>query len=323
MRVAFLLFSIPGLALATAALAQTTTAPESKAAESKVVESKVERVIVTAPKWLGDRPQLVIHNFVRSYAMATTSTIGEIARWKFGICTRTYGLSKPEYNKFVTDRVEEIAVETGVTIKSAPCRPNVELVFTDKPQDFLDRVRKDGVRLLGPRPSQSDAVAQMRHPIQAWYATGSRDLDGSLLLDDEDDADAGFNGNSGAGLSVFARVPTRSVEGFRWRTGLNAELVHIYVIADTSQTQRYELGAVADYIAMLSLSQTQSFDACKPMPSITNLISSACDPDLKPKAITDTDLAFLRGVYTMDPGANIEQQQNHIAGAIAASLGVP
>ncbi|HWC62043.1 MAG TPA: hypothetical protein VG501_00365, partial [Rhizomicrobium sp.] len=100
------------------------------------------------------------------------------------------------------------------------------------------------------------------------------------------------------------------------------ELAHIYVIADTGKTQGYELGAVADYVAMLALSQTQSFDACKPMPSITNLISPSCDPELKPKAITDTDLAFLRGVYTMDPGANLEQQQNHIAGTIAASLGV-
>jgi hypothetical protein len=291
-------------------------------AASKAPDSRVERVIVTAPKWLGDRPQAVIHNFVRSYAMASTSTIGEIARWKFGICTHTYGLSKPEYNQFVTDRIEDIAAQTGVEIKPAPCRFNVEVVFTDKPQDFLDKVHQIGARLLGPRPSQANEVATMRYAIQAWYATGSRDVDGSLLLDDEDDADAGFTGDSRTGLSVFATAPMRSAEGFRWRTGLNAELAHIYIIADTGKTQSFELGAVADYVAMMALSQTQSFDACKPMPSITNLMAPGCDPELKPKAITDTDLAFLRGVYSMDPGANLEQQQNHIASKIAASLGV-
>jgi hypothetical protein len=253
--------------------------------------------------------------------MATTSTIGEIARWKFGICTRTYGLSKPEYNKFITDRIEDIAVKTGVGIRPAPCRLNVEVVFTDKPQDFLDQVHKEGAKLLGPKPSQAEATAKMRYPIQAWYATGNRDVRGDLLLDDEDDADASFNG-PGVGLDVFSRTPARNVEGFRWRTGLNAELAHIYVVADTSKTEAYELGAVADYVAMLALSQTQSFDTCKPMPSITNLISPSCDAELKPKAITDTDLALLRGVYTMDPGANVEQQQNHIASEIAASLGV-
>ena len=117
-------------------------------------------------------------------------------------------------------------------------------------------------------------------------------------------------------------VPFYSVEGNRWRTGLNSELAHIYVIADTSKTEGYELGAVADYVAMLALSQTQSFDSCKPIPSITNLISPACDADLKPKAITDADLAYLKGVYSMDPGANFQQQQNAIAASISQALGL-
>jgi hypothetical protein len=310
MKSSAILVMLAGLALAPPGFAQPAATQGG---------AQVENVIVTAPRWLGERPQMVIHNFVNSYAMAATSTVGEIARWKFGICTQTYGLSKPEYDKFVTDRIEAIAVEAGVELLPAPCRLNVEIVFTDKPQDFLDKVHQIGARLLGPRPSQADIVAKMRYPIQAWYATGNRDLAGNLLLDDEDDSDAGFNDSKSG---VLPHVPFRSVEGFRWRTGLNAELAHIYVVADTTRTQGYELGAVADYIAMLALSQTQSFDACKPMPSISNLISPACDAELKPKAITDTDMAFLRGVYTMDPGANLQQQQNHIANQIAVSLGV-
>ena len=281
----------------------------------------VERVIVTAPRWMGEKPDTVIHNFVNSYAMAATPTVGEISRWKLGVCARTYGLSKPEYDQFVTDRIENIAVESGAGIKAAPCHYNVEIVFTDQPQQFLDRVHAEGVQLLGPRPSHADTVSKMRYPIQAWYATGTRDIYGNLLLDDEDDSDAGFV-SAGTSLDVFATTPTMHVEGFHWRTGLNSELAHIYVIADTGRTQGMELGAVADYIAMLALSQTQSFDACKPIPSITNLISPACDADLKPRSLTDADLAYLNAVYRMDPGANLAQQQNFISASIAKSLGV-
>jgi len=286
--------------------------------------SPVETVIVTAPKWLGDKPQTVIHNFVHSYAMAATPTIAEVTRWKFGICTRTYGLSQPEYNQFVTQRVEDIAVEAGVKVMPTACRLNVEIVFTAKPQEFLDRVHAEGARLLGPRPSQADTTSKMRYAIQAWYATATRGLDGILQGDNEDNACFCMQAMTvGQGnFGQYSSTPFYSVEGTRLREGLNSELAHIYVIADTSKTEGYELGAVADYVAMLALSQTQSFDSCKPIPSITNLIAPSCDADLKPKAITDTDLAYLKAVYSMDPGANFQQQQNYIAAEIGNSLGL-
>jgi hypothetical protein len=36
-----------------------------------VLGPPVETVIVTAPTWLGDHPQAVIHSFVRSYVLAS------------------------------------------------------------------------------------------------------------------------------------------------------------------------------------------------------------------------------------------------------------
>ena len=307
--------------LVLAILLEMTCAPVLAQPAADESGSPVERVVVTAPKWLGDKPQTMIHNFVRSYAMASTATVGEIARWKFGICARTYGLSKPEFDDFVTQRINEIAVQAGVGVKPPSCKRNVEVVFTSKPQDFLDKVHAEGVRLLGPRPSHAETSETMRYAIQAWYATALRDgIGGSLVLDDEDNAT--ILNSSNTGVSNLGSLPFVNVDGFRNRTGLNAELAHIYIVADTSKTQDYQLGAVADYVAMLALSQTQSFDACKPIPSITNLISPACAADLKPQAITDTDLAYLRAVYSLDPGASFDQQQSTIAAGIARSLGI-
>ena len=57
--------------------------------------STVERIVVTAKKWLGDEPVTAIRNFVNSYTNPATLTVGEIARWKGAICVHTYGLSTP------------------------------------------------------------------------------------------------------------------------------------------------------------------------------------------------------------------------------------
>jgi len=274
----------------------------------------VETVIVTAPTWLGDHPQTVIHGFVRAYALAAPVS-DEITRWKNGVCPRTRGLSQEEYNAYVTARIREVAQEAGAPLQSSSCRGNIDVLFTDKPQEFLDRIRKEGgARLLGTRPSQAETAGTMRYAVQAWYATATRDTNGALIGDDEDPD--GIFGSS------IRDLPQRAVEGSLLRTDLHSELAHIYIIADTSKTHDYLLGAVADYIAVLALSQTQSFEACKNIPSITNLISPNCNADLKPTAMTDTDMAFLKAVYTMDPGASLLEQQTYISDQIAKSLGV-
>src|ERR1700689_504065 len=100
---------------------------------SIVVNPPVETVIVTAPTWLGDHPQTVIHAFVKSYAMAAPIS-DEISRWKRGICPVTHGLSKEEYSKFVTARIREFAQEVGAPVEEPPCRTNIDVIFPDKPQ---------------------------------------------------------------------------------------------------------------------------------------------------------------------------------------------
>ena len=279
-----------------------------------VLGPPVETVIVTAPTWLGRHPQTVIHSFVRSYVLASPIS-DEITRWKNGICPKTLGLSHEEYNAYVTERIREVAGYVGAPQQISSCRDNIDVIFTDKPQDFLDRIRKEGgARLLGPLPSHAEIVGTMRYAIQAWYATATRDTNGALIGDDED-------GDGLFGSSV-KDMPQRAVEGSLLRTDLRSELAHIYIIADTGKTQDYPLGAIADYVAVLALSQTQSFEDCKSIPSITNLISPSCGADLKPTAITDTDMAFLKAVYAMDPGASLLQQQTFISDEIAKSLGV-
>jgi hypothetical protein len=65
-------------------------------------------------------------------------------------------------------------------------------------------------------------------------------------------------------------------------------------------------------------SQAPAFDECRPLPSITNLFVAGCGAALK--ATTDPDIAFLQGIYDMDPGANLQTQQAAIASAVEKAI---
>ena len=137
-------------------------------AQTAKASASIETVTVTAQRV----PAAVVRAFVQSYAHIASSSLAEITRWKKPICVGTDGLSTEELNQFVNQRVNQLATEAGVPVIDFPCKFNIEIIFTPDPQGFLDKVRVEGPALLSPKRSQVASVAVMRHPIQAWYATG-------------------------------------------------------------------------------------------------------------------------------------------------------
>jgi hypothetical protein len=136
----------------------------------------VESVTVT-----GTRSHEVVQGFVESFVTPTRLT-GKIARWEDGICPVTVGI-RPAFTKFVTDRVKEIASTVGAPVDgSVSCKPNVEIVFTTKPQGLLDVIRKNQSGFLGyyDNTAQLEKLATVTHLIQAWYTTATKDLGGDI-----------------------------------------------------------------------------------------------------------------------------------------------
>src|ERR1700744_1993815 len=131
------------LAIAALHLASGASAEESKQAKP------LDQVIV-----IGSKPidvnvlERAATPFIRSHG-AQGRISGQIARWKRAICPQTRGLS-PAYNKFVTDRIREIAGDVGAPVEQRdPCMPNIEIIFTTEPQKLLDNVARDHEILLG------------------------------------------------------------------------------------------------------------------------------------------------------------------------------
>src|SRR6202012_3201581 len=113
--------------------------------------------------------------------------LGKLARWSRGtpLCPLATGL-QPRVNVFVEERIRTVAGLVGAPLQSAvPCKTNMAVVFTDHPQQLLDAIRHSRTDLLGYHfAAQVDAMTRVKYPIQAWYATATRDYNGIVRSDD-------------------------------------------------------------------------------------------------------------------------------------------
>ena len=154
-----------------------------------------------------------ISSFVDAFATPTHMT-GKVARWEEPVCPSMTG-QKPNVAAFVTERVAAVAAAVGAPVNSnKSCAANIEIVFTTAPQTLLDNVRLHEADYIGYASSNSVMVkmATVTHPIQAWYATGVRDLRGRYTIDSG--RDRGTRAASTRAASRAHTLPTASAAPF-------------------------------------------------------------------------------------------------------------
>jgi len=268
-------------------------------------------------------------------AMAVPTRVADkLARWQDGVCPITAGL-RPEAVKLVTRHVKDVAAQVGAPVNDREdCKPNIEIVFTATPQALLDTIFIKYPYLLGYHDNSAEAtqLAAVTHPIQSWYATATKDVRGQSQLDGTKTSgvrmvlelpQGGVGGPAGGATPMFemnmpgARVT--NVTGGRLGDGTSSEFNHVVVVAEPAKLLDYELGTLADYIAMLALSQTPAPDHCQELPTILNLLVPGCASP--PKSLTGVDLAYLQALYKMTPTANFRGQRNEIIYQMDKSLG--
>jgi hypothetical protein len=283
-------------------LSVTVAAAQTPPAKPPVREP--ESVTVVAPR---NAPPEVINRFIDSYA-APTYVLGKLSRWEEGICPVAVGL-KPAAIDFIVRRLKENATKVGAPVSDrATCRANIEIVFTTTPQGLLDNVRKDHVALLGyaSSMSQADRLAIVKHDIQAWYTTQSKDERGEAKLDNPRMLGLGDTSEFLAALE-FGGNSTLS----RLGDGRSSALFNVIIAVNPARLADHEIGGVADYISFLALSQLVTLDRCQPLPSIINMLVPGCAAQAD--AMTESDFAFLRGLYKMQPGGYLRMQKDFIS----------
>src|SRR5258706_76886 len=75
----------------------------------------------------------------------------------------------------------------------------------------------------------------------------------------------------------------------------------------------YEIGPLADHIAMLALAQPANSGACTELPSILDTTNPTCRKDAPVKALTKADTGYLKGLYNkIDAGTSLRAQKDAI-----------
>jgi hypothetical protein len=265
---------------------------------------EISDVTVTAPTPPTDQ-QLAgnsLYEFIAHHATThsgNSTTDRNLARWRGGmqsICPLTEGLD-PGYDAFVTARLRAIAAYVGAPVQSnAQCKSNVQILFTNNPQEKMDSVMKwaTGVAFYGRYAhAGGDLVAfKSDHAIQGWYLTTR----GGGIVVNTDVALVGLNV-----LPIWPQITQNYIGTGTTGTHLGGTggsgIGIVILVVDTAKVVGYTIGTIADYLAMLTLSVAQSPDHCDPLPSILDLMSSSCGTREMPTAITAGDLAFLKALY--------------------------
>ena len=236
--------------------------------------------------------QFIVHHATVHYV--NTGVTGGLANWRGGkrsICPITKGLN-PEQDDYVTARIRALAAYVGAPVQPGPqCEYNVTILFTNNPQAQMDEVFHWATVYFRNRYSGGTRNLirfTSDHAIQGWYLMGGG-LNNDLAL---------------AHLDVWPVWPQITPHyvaigptGTHFGGGSTSGIGAVILVVDTTKVTGYSIGAIADYLAVLSLSVAQSPDHCDPLPSILDLTSSSCDAREMPTGVTAGDLAFLKALY--------------------------
>jgi hypothetical protein len=319
------LSAMSGFALLGAVLATAQPMPPARPPVNSLATGlPVESVTVNGMRQV---PDAVINNFVEY--ITSPSRAGKLTRWNKGVCPETIGL-QPKFAAYVSWRVRDIATQVGAPVDSGKsCKTNVRIIFIDQPQALLDGLRKKSPAYLGyyDNEAQADSLAKVTQPIQSWYITQTQDVHGALHFDSH---------NSGGTVEIpilctigtcdtsqtirIANAQVFAATDNRLGDGLSSVFYHVLIVADPGKLADMEIGTLADYIAMLSLSQIEKPEPCGALPSIVNMLAPDCPQ--KPSAMTVGDAAFLIGLYKMRRDATLGGQRSEVSYQMGQSLAV-
>jgi hypothetical protein len=282
----------------------TLTAPSSP---PPLPEVTVEAPRPPTPEELAGH---AVSDFIVAHAAPAFS--GQLARWGVGrdpgICPLTVGLS-PSFNDFVSARVLAVAETVGAPIQAGRCTHNVYIIFATDPQKALADMVKQNEQLLGFHyPAQTSDLERITHPIQGWYVTTTHGAWAGETIDEAIPVLPLWNPRD---IFSNARQPD-GLAGSRLGSDMSSGIINVLIIADAKKMVGRPIGAIADYVAVLTLSQPYKSELCGALPSITDFMLANCHEREKLTGITAGDLAFLRALYKADIEAVLPLERSDI-----------
>lgn len=279
--------------LAWIALAALTVAAGSASAQTEPPvpadqgdAATSENVVVSAPS---------LREMVREFVgeVSEAGQLDQLGRWDRTICPGVAGM-RQHYAQVLIDRIAQIAFSVGLEVGEPGCSPNVLIYVTENSDMLAQELVTEHGALVSRRNAHGntrgrDALqdfANTPRTVRWWHVTRTHSGDGFAV---------------GLGESVRVR------EASRLRRGTREDFDRVLIIVDARRINGYRFGAVADYVAMAALAQTDPNSDTSGFETILNLFDDQAEP--RPLTVTEWDLAYLNGLYHMTRDANDDGRQ--------------
>jgi hypothetical protein len=278
--------------------ASTVTAQRSSPAEPTASASRAfpDEVIVSA-----GRAELAprVDAFVNSILVLEQ---GEgLARWHVPVCPLVTGL-RQEDGEFILWRISEVARGAGVPLAGERCHPNLFVVVTLDPKRLLtDLEKRQRATTFGQAPpADIDEFIATSRVARVWYNC-------AMETPDSSSATHGFPpfGQVTGGASLPGNITTDWERTSRVTRTMERAITSLFVVIDKGHLQGVTLGQLADYVAMVGLTQIKPGAQLSDAPTILKLFDGA--PQAALPGMSDWDQAFVKSVYATEQKVTVQR----------------
>lgn len=266
--------SVLSLLSAAATAESPRTSVQQSDAESD--DATIDTVTVEARRQLERELSTYVSEItVRSYTEA-------VARWRLPICPLVAGLPFEE-GKFVFQRVSQVASEAGIPLGPLDCKPNLLVVLTREPEALLKNWWSEKPRLFNTDRGVAGIKRKIRTdaPVRVFHNACSVPPGLAKTF----------------GEHVLAHCDT-GIPGSKLTWNTIRAIYSVIVVVDKRQIEGLEIGALTDYIAMISLAQIHREPDLGTAPTILRLFDESDAP--RPQALSTWDRTFLKSLYDTD-----------------------
>ena len=150
--------------------ADSEPSPAEGASSGTTVDSLTVQGTPSSPKVVEKQSRA----FVLTYAKPTEK-LDQLARWNDPICVAVEGAVDPGMADKIKARIEGVAKTLGVRVVTSKCGENIEILFSQRPQYWLDWIAAHRDAALGFHSvPQTKTLKTVVRSIQAWYVTSTR-----------------------------------------------------------------------------------------------------------------------------------------------------
>lgn len=270
-------------------IASSTTAPASvltQQPEAGNGNAALDSVLVT-----GRRRQQIFDERLNTFvgSITTRSHTESLSRWQVSICPWVTGAA-PEFGEYIRGRVWQVAKYAGAPLAPTDCAPNLIIVLTPEPEQFLREWWSESPRLFNrdrgvvgiKRFIESDAAVRVWYnscPLApAWAKSFSRRKYPPCY----------------GGVHFDSRLTWQSVSA----------IYSAIVVVNAGRIEGLNIGQLADYVAMVSLVKVNPTAELGRLPTILHLFSET--GSARPQGMSTWDKSFIKSLYGTDV-TNIKQ----------------